>query len=231
MKKGLIALSISFALGVAPSITANVSQTLNEELPHPDFMVQDLYARSQNTLGKLSTVLESIKSRLPCTEVHIPPLKGAARAKEKVKADYGGDWSRLTDVVRASISFDTLDTLKKGVDYFKESGLKIVLVKDRFSNPLAVGYRDILMLFEDPENGVIGEIQFHLCHIIKIKDDEHKAYEVVRSLQAEAATNGRSLTQEEQEMISDIETKSKFVYSKAFFSAVSGEGCHCPTRP
>ena len=37
------------------------------------------------------------------------PMKGKARATEKVESDYGGDWSRLQDAVRASIAVDTYD--------------------------------------------------------------------------------------------------------------------------
>ena len=42
----------------------------------------------------------------------IAPLKGAARAREKVMSKYKGDWSQLRDAVRCSIAVPTMADVK-----------------------------------------------------------------------------------------------------------------------
>lgn len=91
----------------------------------------------------------------------IGPMKKQERAKEKVDADYGGDWSQLGDAVRASVAVDSLDDLDNVMTELKKSGLKLARQpKDRFAKPTDVNYRDVLMNVEYP-NGHIGELQLH----------------------------------------------------------------------
>jgi hypothetical protein len=114
----------------------------------------------------------------------IAPLKGKKRATEKVKDDYGGDWSQLRDVTRGTIAVDTLDDMKKCLDMLTKSGMKLAMKpKDRFAEPLPVGYRDVLMNIEFP-NGVIGEMQLHVKAMLKAKSAGHTPYEVMRTIKA-----------------------------------------------
>ena len=47
-------------------------------------------------------------------EFHMGPIKKKERAGVKVKIKYGGDVSRLTDLLRATIVFDSLQDLYGG---------------------------------------------------------------------------------------------------------------------
>lgn len=114
----------------------------------------------------------------------IASLKGAERAQEKVTADYGGDWSRLLDVVRCTIAVDSLDDLKGVSDRLQQAGMVMAKPeKDRFKKPTAEGYRDILMNVRLP-NGIIAEVQLNVKGMLRAKNEGHKFYEASRSIQA-----------------------------------------------
>lgn len=111
-------------------------------------------------------------------------LKGEARAKEKVEADYGGDWSKLTDVVRGTIAVNSLDDVKKAIDAVKAAGLEFAQKpKNRFAKPTEMGYRDMLTIVKLP-SGMMAELQFSTKAMSEAKRRGHKPYEVYRNLQA-----------------------------------------------
>jgi len=149
------------------------------------------------------------------------PLKGEKRATEKVESDYDGDWSQLTDVVRASVAVDSVDEIGVVLDELRKSGMKLAKrPKDRFANPTGAGYRDILMNVEYP-NGHIGELQIHLKPILLAKDAGHDLYEKVREIEAQASIEGREdLTDEEQVIVDDANEKMKELYDKAWLQSI-----------
>ena len=113
----------------------------------------------------------------------IAPLKGEKRAAEKVEQDYGGDWSKLCDVVRGSMAVDSMEDVQKTVEALKKAGLKLAKPpKDRFSKPTSVGYRDLLLNVEFP-NGTIGELQIHVKPMLQAKELGHKPYESIRTIE------------------------------------------------
>ena len=154
----------------------------------------------------------------------IGPMKKQARAKEKVEADFGGDWSKLGDVVRASVAVDSLDDLDNVMSELKKTGLKLARPpKDRFAKPTEVGYRDVLMNVTYP-NGHIGELQLHLKPVLKAKEAGHKFYEEVRTIESKAKKEGRKkLTDEEEATVQEANKKMKALYDKAFEDATSGK--------
>lgn len=154
----------------------------------------------------------------------IGPMKKRERTKEKVDSDYGGDWSRVGDVVRASVVLDSMDQLEDAMAELRKSGLKLARKpKDRFAKPTDAGYRDVMMNVEYP-NGHVGEIQLHLKPILKAKDAGHKFYEDVRSIEAKAKEAGRdTLTADEQETVNEANRKMRDLYNDAWKKA-TGEG-------
>lgn len=52
---------------------------------------------------------------IPCSVLVIAPLKSKERSLEKVMNEYGGDWSKLFDVVRCSIVVDDAEALQRVV--------------------------------------------------------------------------------------------------------------------
>lgn len=114
----------------------------------------------------------------------IGKLKSPDRAKQKVEADYGGDWSQLRDLVRATITVSTVDDVRAAVEAVQGAGLDLAQKpKDRFTKPKKEGYRDLLTVVRLP-GGMLAELQFHLKPITVAKAAAHKDYEAVRSLEA-----------------------------------------------
>jgi len=150
----------------------------------------------------------------------IGPMKKKERAKEKVDADYGGDWSKLNDVVRASVAVDTYEDLEKTLDKLRKSGLKLARQpKDRFAKPTEAGYRDVLLNVEYP-NGHVGELQLHVKSMLKAKDAGHKLYEGVRTIEGNAKKEGRdTLTDKEMAAINEANSKMKALYDDAWKEA------------
>lgn len=156
----------------------------------------------------------------PGPVVIIGPMKGEGRASEKVEADYGGDWSQLNDVVRASVAVDDFESIEQVMTELRKSGLKLAKPpSDRFTNPTSAGYRDLKMNVEFP-NGHIGELQLHVKSVLRAKDAGHELYEKVRGIEASAKKEGRTdLTDEEQKIVDDANAAMKKLYDDAWAEA------------
>lgn len=150
-----------------------------------------------------------------------PGLKGRARAMEKIKADYGGDVSKIIDVSRASIVLKSADDIKLAVKQVQERA-KVFRMKDRFASPVD-GYRDVMFNLEMP-NGHICELQVQLESIQQVKEgDGHKIYEQIRKLKAQANLENRDLHAEEKTMVTKLTAQMKGRYDDAFASAARGK--------
>jgi len=166
---------------------------------------------------------EKVDFDKPGPVILIGPLKKEDRVNEKVTSDYGGDYSQIRDIVRASVAVDSMDQLEDVVSKLKKAGLKLAKKpNDRFAKPTEAGYRDLMMNVEYP-NGHIGELQLHLKGVLKAKDAGHKFYEEVRTIEANAKKDGRTtLTDEETKKINEANHKMQGLYQQAWDTATKG---------
>jgi hypothetical protein len=112
------------------------------------------------------------------------PLKGEARAKEKVASDYKGDWSQVRDMVRATIAVPKVTQIPKVLAELKKNGMELAQKpKNNLVKPLAGGYRDINLIVKMP-NGLLAELQIHIKPMTLAKEQGHEPYEVSRSIEA-----------------------------------------------
>jgi hypothetical protein len=156
--------------------------------------------------------------------VFVAPLKSESRAKEKVMADYDGDWSQLRDIVRATISVPTMADVKTALAKLKESGVELAQQpKDRFAEPTSEGYRDAMTIVKLP-NGMLAELQVHVKAMTLAKDHGHHAYGVCRSLRAKynepAPTDAWS--DEDHTKFYEALKEQKDLYGKAWAQATAG---------
>ncbi|MFH1467574.1 MAG: hypothetical protein ABIO70_24525 [Pseudomonadota bacterium] len=153
-------------------------------------------------------------------EAMFPPgLKGRARAQEKAETEYGGDYTQITDLSRASIQYDSMDALYKGLQAIS-SEFEIARLKDRFQTPAPGGYRDMLLNVRMP-NGHVVELQLHLKEILEVKGGRgHAIYEEIRTIQAHASRDGRDFTAEERQRMADLTTESEGLYGAAYQRAL-----------
>ena len=120
------------------------------------------------------------------------PLKGRARAREKVEDDYRGQARRLCDCVRCSVIVNSEAQLIAVAQALEDSAaapdgveFKVVKLKNRFKEPLYNGYRDALYSIRVRVPGTdawhVCEMQLHLAEIIAHKSATHVLYEFFRS--------------------------------------------------
>jgi hypothetical protein len=120
-------------------------------------------------------------------------LKAYDRAYEKALLDYKKNCRFLKDMLRGSIICENLNQLQKVWQRLQllqeESVLKILQVKNRFrGSPFPTGYRDLNCNVEF--EGFICEIQLHCAAHYVLKDEQHKAYRLCRSLGLMGNTDG-----------------------------------------
>ena len=120
------------------------------------------------------------------------PLKGRARAREKIQDDYRGQARRLCDCVRCSVIVNSEAQLIAVAQALEDSAaapdgveFKVVKLKNRFKEPLYNGYRDALYSIRVRVPGTdawhVCEMQLHLAEIIAHKSATHVLYEFFRS--------------------------------------------------
>mmetsp|Transcript_44271 Transcript_44271/g.102256 ORF Transcript_44271/g.102256 Transcript_44271/m.102256 type:complete len:1299 (-) Transcript_44271:470-4366(-) len=156
-----------------------------------------LYARAHIANPKLIFEVRKMASMSKGNAI-CPDLKGRSRARAKVLTKYGNDTACLTDIMRASIVYQTVDDLYRALVAFiaedlqdTRSDFRLLEVTDRFQQPRE-GYRDVSMLVE--VDGVIGEVQLHVQTIMLAKKgeghDKYKKQRVVNEALFEACVRG-----------------------------------------
>ncbi|WP_285693324.1 ADP-ribosyltransferase [Actinomadura sp. NBRC 104412] len=166
--------------------------------PYLNSYLDGLYQRMRESVPALRALVHD-----PALggEPHMRPgEKDRVRALDKIMGDYGGDASRLNDLLGAKIQFDTVADLYRALDGLRSvaarHGIEIVSFKDRMLNPVPSGYRDVQLTVRMP-NGHIGELRLHLKSIDEVAAYEHALYEVRRDLPNAAEEQNRPLTPEE----------------------------------
>lgn len=130
---------------------------------------------AQKQLGDLTG---SVADELHGTALVPEKLKGREHTQEKIDADYEGEATRITDLARSTIVFDTPQQIQQAMGRIRDRA-EVVRLKDRFAEP-AGGYRDVMLNLRMP-NGHIVEIQLHLKAILDVKNGPgHQLYEQIR---------------------------------------------------
>lgn len=108
-------------------------------------------------------------------------VKGKPRILQKAKLEYNGQYSRIVDMLRATVKTATAEEARKAAAIFiTRMGDHVLRVKDTIYK-VDNGYRDILINFK-ANNGIVSELQFNSTHLIAAKFGEgHKLYEFIRS--------------------------------------------------
>jgi hypothetical protein len=142
-------------------------------------------------------------------------LKSRESAEEKLtrKGARPGD---LSDLVRATIEYSTLDKVYAGAAASVASyGEKMLQVDDKIANPTPMGYRDVAVKVRNP-NGSVGEIIMSTPEILAVKNGEaHRLYELDRAVVAKAKAENRDLTVAEAKQSAEWTARSMALYEEA----------------
>jgi hypothetical protein len=118
------------------------------------------------------------------------PLKGEARSKQKAEEKYEGNYGRILDVVRGTLSFNTFAEMIKGMEVVSNNeaklGYKVARCKQTYQTDEGrtgsqTLYGDIKMNIKEASTGHICELQFTLKDFIDVKQKGHHAYEEMRT--------------------------------------------------
>ena len=225
---GEIEMEIEKRMGQIASIIAS-SYLTEEEAAMPEEAHQlvdtqaELFKQAEEADKQMRVWLEEVSKKLALRHYHqisygcpkvdfddegailiTTPTKKIERSVEKVNGDYKGDWSKLLDIVRATIGVDNIGEVDGVMGVLRESGMVLARrPKDKLTNPDRFGFRNIHMNIRLP-NGHIGELQINLKSILKVREEMHKYYEMVREVEAEAEKGGKDLSVEEKVVVGDL---------------------------
>ncbi|MGF1740448.1 RelA/SpoT domain-containing protein [Vibrio profundum] len=198
--------SLSGLYGI-PSIDVSPIQ------PYSDF--EALYSQALIAQEELQNICTS-SALLTNTETIFSGVKSKDRAKQKVMFELNGKSERITDLARASIVSDDVSSLVEVYESLARE-TTIVKVKNRFKNPQQSGYRDLNLLVQLPNTGMIAEVQLHLKAIADVKSGpEHDLYEQIQHIERLASQQNRAVNMGESTKIENIRNQSKELYQKAW---------------
>eukprot|EP00435_Cladocopium_sp_Y103_P069505 s1579_g33.t1 len=119
----------------------------------------------------------------------IPGMKGQARCESKAAFKYtdatGTSWHRLTDIVRATILYDDIQSMYDGLNVLEQlhqdQELEIIEFNDRYQNPMPGNYRDLQLSVRIEE--MVCELQLNTKVMAFVKEHAgHRSFEVAREL-------------------------------------------------
>ena len=171
-------LAASAALGRVHADSSFVQQST------PFESANDLLAEAEEAQPIMLESMRKAIAAFPGSHFVAGPLKRKERIVEKAEKEYGGNYARVVDVVRASVVFQNAADLARLIGSLSDdeaTEVKVVRVKDRFSIPVSGGYRDMLLNVRVGDLQHVGELQLHIESIKAIKPKAHRLYGLLRS--------------------------------------------------
>lgn len=230
----LLLLSAFLASKVAVNIDSGGDReptiAVNSDLPEPPIPtssplkqtsndLDELYQQAAAAQPDLAQFTQDIADRFGGEALIPPTLKARKRSREKIAIDYGGDASRITDLARTSVIFETESQVLEALDVLRQDR-KVVRIKDRFQSPVN-GYRDVLLNLLMPNEHIV-EIQLHLRSILDVKYKYgDQLYLEIRSIEAAAKQEQRNLTSDETRRIEQLSSQAEQLYNEAFAKSQS----------
>ncbi|RSD29921.1 phosphoribosylglycinamide formyltransferase [Vibrio pectenicida] len=181
--------------------------------PYTDFDV--LYSKAHQAQAELEMICKSA-AMLTSTNASFSGIKSAQRASEKIIHELNGQTERITDLARATIVANDIESLMSVYEVLNRE-TTLVKVKNRFKKPAASGYRDLNLLVQLPKTNLVAEVQLHLKAIADVKNGpEHDLYESIQTIERQAALQNRILSEFELAQIRSMRTESKALYQNAW---------------
>ena len=128
--------------------------------------------------------------------VMIGPIKLRDKAEAKIRHDYGGDASRLTDIIRATIAYPDVHSMYEGLKNL-ERHFGIVVLRDNYRKTTNTGYADINTKVRLP-NGHIAELQLNTEAMLAVKEAGHVHYNRAILMEQRVKLTGKPFTLREK---------------------------------
>lgn len=150
-------------------------------------------------------------------------------AEDRVAREYQGDWSRLVDMVRATVAVDSLKELHGLVEKLHELGVHHAAApRDHLKNPTIAGYRDLIVFARMPSL-VVAEIQLALKPMLIAKVEVHRQFGVMARIDRIAGDENRQeWAAAEQMEFSRAMSAAQGIYDRAWRACVGEESAPQP---
>jgi hypothetical protein len=179
--------------------------------------LEHVYQQAAEVKPEFDAAVRDISNELGTPHEPLIPetLKGVDRAAEKTLSDYGGDASKLKDLVRATIVVDDLKQAARAVDLIEKRFGTLRKYRNMLDEnvPSVDGYRDIntnVMV-----NGHVTELQVNVPEMVKAKDELHSLYEERRVL-SERVKKADHPSAEDFKRINDLNDQMSGRYAAAW---------------
>lgn len=187
----------------------------------------DMYTAAAREKPAFDAAVKGIADELGAT-VKLAALKSATRTVDKVLGDYGGNPTKIKDLVRATILTDSAEAAQRAVAGIFEKfevmpgGRRNLL--DPGINPVD-GYRDAK--FNVLINGHVAEVQVNLPEMMAAKKQAHPLYEERAKIDREYA--GKVLPAEAVARVDALNAKMREIYAPAWEASTKAVNSGSPT--
>jgi len=220
--KGFQDLSKEIEIGSTPTNTLTQKQidTVNSLSPQQVNSYLDFKNKAKQAYPEFESLYNKIAEGLDLPKTDYgPSIKGDPRAIEKAVDDYGGDFTKIKDMLRGQFVVGSTDQLKQLVSRLSSlipAGSKY---KNNILTPMSTGYRDVKVNVP-MSNGITAEFQIMFPEMETTKFKLHPEYERVRPLDSKK-DRGERLTQEEKKTVADANSKMTEAYTETWNQVVS----------
>ncbi len=181
--KRISALILALVLVVSVFVSVSCAASKTDRFPTQNGVktIDDLYTKCAEVQDEFSALMQSLSQELGAKLVMRPGLKSRERTVVKAARSYHNDYSKVLDVLAASLIFNSEEEIYRAVDKLKAKS-NFVYFYDRWrEHRYANGYRDYYTLVR-LSNGIIAEVQLHHAAIFEFSGNgDHYIYEFVRS--------------------------------------------------
>lgn len=208
-KKGSIEKGTGRGSKPQPDFRGSLARVSEGDTTQPVKSLDELYERAKKEEPEFKRQMSDIASKYGSEVSYTPEeyaepgtiLKSRSSAERKLAKELDNDPTLLRDVIRATIIGKSVaDTRKAAAAFIGENSDSILRVKDRYTDPLKGGYRDILINYRTPD-GLVAEVQFNSKNMVDTKNGTaHKLYEVARSLINPTFEQMQKLEQQQAEL-------------------------------
>lgn len=181
--------------------------------PEQNAILTGLYEKAEAARETFDGTIRAIADEAGGKPQFPPGLKGRKRASDKIATDYGGEASKIKDLLRATVVVESIDQIGAAIDAIKArfqltpTGNRNLLTDE--AQPVD-GYRDAKFNV-DLGGGLIAEVQVNLPQMVEAKNGRgHDLYEARQKIERGAA--GREQTAIERSAIANLNAEMRLIY-------------------
>lgn len=205
-------------------VLARQTNHIEQVKAHPDLApaakekLSAIYEQAASLKPAFDSTLQGIASQVS-GKLDAAPLKGVARAVEKITTDYAGDVEQIKDILRATIKVDDAAGAEQAArlvgEQFELKGRPRNLF-DPSVEPVD-GYRDAK--FNVVINGHVAEVQINMPEMLAAKKFAHKFYEERSEIERLVKQEQRDFKPEELKRIDELNASMREIYNPAWEAA------------